>query len=535
MPSAFPRGGRRPRRLVDRRAVRLGRSASPSVPSPAVGWVGTDAGAITFFVGSIFFTSAASLQFLQTLDAPHAVRSARASGDRRPLLDLEDLPHRLVGQCAVQLVGTVFFNVTTFAAIDASLDDPGASPRVDAGHDRLDLLPRRQRPGLVRGEPRLMVVAPRSISWRIAALNLAGSIAFGVSAVASKVVTTSGEPRNITLVDLGTAVGVSASSPARCSCSPSARSSPSTDGALNPEVSPSHCTRMAESTPISSTRSTHNSAEASHAPRRARRCTSSTPTGVPARSRRAHARRQLAAEPRHLRHHLDRAAGAAAHGRDLDKNMIDKDEYPHTAEIEPRCVTLAGCGTRRRRGATGTSTTGSSEAAMLGGMALKWRWRDGRKPPASPPTSPTWSWAPRPDLLGEVLPLLGRRGPPGTDGRRPLPPQRRGGGQALRREHHRRRAGAGVDVRRQLRAGRRHLRRARQAPGRAGLDIPVHVDAAWGGFIAPFLDPDLVWDFRLPRVQSINTSGHKYGLVYPGVGWVIWRNPTRCPTTSSST
>jgi glutamate decarboxylase len=57
----------------------------------------------------------------------------------------------------------------------------------------------------------------------------------------------------------------------------------------------------------------------------------------------------------------------------------------------------------------------------------------------------------------------------------------------------------------------------------------VHVDGASGGFIAPFLDPDLVWDFRLPRVQSINASGHKYGLVYPGVGWVIWRNPEALP------
>ena len=62
-----------------------------------------------------------------------------------------------------------------------------------------------------------------------------------------------------------------------------------------------------------------------------------------------------------------------------------------------------------------------------------------------------------------------------------------------------------------------------------GLDVPVHVDAASGGFIAPFIDPDLVWDFRLPRVQSINASGHKYGLVYPGVGWIIWRDPDALP------
>ena len=62
-----------------------------------------------------------------------------------------------------------------------------------------------------------------------------------------------------------------------------------------------------------------------------------------------------------------------------------------------------------------------------------------------------------------------------------------------------------------------------------GLDIPIHVDGASGGFVAPFLQPDLVWDFRLPRVKSINTSGHKYGLVYPGVGWIIWRGGEYLP------
>jgi glutamate decarboxylase len=62
-----------------------------------------------------------------------------------------------------------------------------------------------------------------------------------------------------------------------------------------------------------------------------------------------------------------------------------------------------------------------------------------------------------------------------------------------------------------------------------GLDIPVHVDGASGAFIAPFVDPDLVWDFRLPRVASINASGHKYGLVYPGVGWVVWRDSDALP------
>jgi glutamate decarboxylase len=63
---------------------------------------------------------------------------------------------------------------------------------------------------------------------------------------------------------------------------------------------------------------------------------------------------------------------------------------------------------------------------------------------------------------------------------------------------------------------------------REGIDIPVHVDGASGAFVAPFVDPDLAWDFRLPRVASINASGHKYGLVYPGVGWVVWRTTTCC-------
>jgi glutamate decarboxylase len=64
---------------------------------------------------------------------------------------------------------------------------------------------------------------------------------------------------------------------------------------------------------------------------------------------------------------------------------------------------------------------------------------------------------------------------------------------------------------------------------RTGLDIPVHVDGASGAMIAPFVDPDLMWDFRLPRVASINTSGHKFGLVYPGVGWALWRDKEALP------
>eukprot|EP00877_Chromochloris_zofingiensis_P010105 jgi/Chrzof1/5348/UNPLg00813.t1 len=62
-----------------------------------------------------------------------------------------------------------------------------------------------------------------------------------------------------------------------------------------------------------------------------------------------------------------------------------------------------------------------------------------------------------------------------------------------------------------------------------GWQVPIHVDGASGGFIAPFLYPDLQWDFRLKNVKSINASGHKYGLVYAGVGWVLWREPDDVP------
>ena len=62
-----------------------------------------------------------------------------------------------------------------------------------------------------------------------------------------------------------------------------------------------------------------------------------------------------------------------------------------------------------------------------------------------------------------------------------------------------------------------------------GLNIPIHVDGASGGFLAPFVYPDLEWDFRLPRVKSINTSGHKFGLAPLGVVWVIWRDEEDLP------
>ena len=150
----------------------------------------------------------------------------------------------------------------------------------------------------------------------------------------------------------------------------------------------------------------------------------------------------------------------------LDKNMIDKDEYPQTAELEMRCVNILSrlWHAPDASEAVGCSTTGSSEAAMLGGLALKRRWQTRRRADgASNRQAQPRHGDQRPGLLGEVRELLGRRDAPRPHGRRPLPPLGRRGREAVRREHDRGRRDPGLDVRRILRTGRR--RSARRSTG----------------------------------------------------------------------
>ncbi|MFC9786288.1 glutamate decarboxylase [Rhodococcus sp. NPDC127528] len=215
----------------------------------------------------------------------------------------------------------------------------------------------------------------------------------------------------------------------------------------------------------------------------------------------------------------------------LDKNMIDKDEYPQTAEIESRCVHMLAdlWNSPDGRGTMGCSTTGSSEAAMLGGLALKWRWRQRREAAGKP--------ADRPNLVcGPVQVCWEKfaryfdvelRQVPIEEGATGLQPHQ------LRKYVDENTIGVvailGVtytcdyepvaDIAAELDA----------IEADSGWDVPIHVDAASGGFIAPFLEPDLVWDFRVPRVASINSSGHKYGLAPLGVGWVVWRSADLLP------
>ncbi|WP_067452105.1 glutamate decarboxylase [Actinomadura macra] len=215
----------------------------------------------------------------------------------------------------------------------------------------------------------------------------------------------------------------------------------------------------------------------------------------------------------------------------LDKNMIDKDEYPQTAEIESRCVHIladlwnapAGVGTM------GCSTTGSSEAAMLGGLALKHRWRKRRAAEGKPADRPNLVCGPVQicwDKFARYFDVELRQVPleQGATGLRP---------HQLEQYVDENTIGVvailGVTFTCDFEPVKEIAEELDRIQAETGLDIPLHVDAASGGFIAPFLYPDLVWDFRIERVASINASGHKYGMAPLGVGWVVWREPDLLP------
>jgi glutamate decarboxylase len=217
--------------------------------------------------------------------------------------------------------------------------------------------------------------------------------------------------------------------------------------------------------------------------------------------------------------------------RSIDRNMIDKSEYPQTAELEVRCAHMLAdlWNSPDAANTVGTSTTGSSEACMLGGMAAKWRWKARRKAAGKPTDKPNLVCGPvqvcwdkfcrywevekreipmRPDRFQMdaaamleavdenticVVPTLGVTYTGHYELVKPL-----------------------SDALDKLEADK-------------GLSVDIHVDAASGGFLAPFCAPDIVWDFRLERVKSISTSGHKYGLAPLGVGWIVWRDAKDLP------
>ncbi len=206
--------------------------------------------------------------------------------------------------------------------------------------------------------------------------------------------------------------------------------------------------------------------------------------------------------------------------------VAHKDEYPRTAELEARCVRMLG-GLWNAPGATiGCSTVGSSEACMLGGLALKRRWRRRTGSAATPNlvmganVQVVWEkfcryW----DVEPRLVPLEGDRFQLDADGAVAHCDEHTIGVVAI--------LGSTFDGSYEPVAEIASALDGLQA--RTGIDVPIHVDGASGAMIAPFVDPDLIWDFRLGRVASINTSGHKFGLVPPGVGWVVWRDDDALP------
>jgi glutamate decarboxylase len=214
-----------------------------------------------------------------------------------------------------------------------------------------------------------------------------------------------------------------------------------------------------------------------------------------------------------------------------DKNMIDKDEYPQTAAIEERCVHMLADLWRSPEAATtiGCSTTGSSEAAMLGGLALKWNWRKRQRAAGKSTETPNLIMGPVQvcwhkfcryfDVEIREVPMEGDR--------LLLTPE-----EVLKRCDENT-IGVivtlGVTFTLQFEPVHEISLALDKLEAETGLNIPIHVDGASGAFLAPFVAPDLLWDFRLPRVKSINASGHKFGLAPLGVGWALWREKHDLP------
>ncbi|MEM8552607.1 MAG: glutamate decarboxylase [Pseudomonadota bacterium] len=217
--------------------------------------------------------------------------------------------------------------------------------------------------------------------------------------------------------------------------------------------------------------------------------------------------------------------------RSIDRNMIDKSEYPQTAEIEIRCAHMLAdlWNAPDAADTVGTSTTGSSEACMLGGMAAKWRWKARRKAQGKPTDKPNL-------VCGPVQVCWDKFCVYWEIEKREIP---------MSRDRFQ------MDVETMLEAVDEntiavvptfgvtytgHYEMVKpladaldKLEAETGQSVDIHVDAASGGFLAPFSAPEIVWDFRLPRVKSISTSGHKYGLAPLGVGWIVWRDAAELP------
>ncbi len=215
-----------------------------------------------------------------------------------------------------------------------------------------------------------------------------------------------------------------------------------------------------------------------------------------------------------------------------NKNAIDWDEYPQTVTLQDRCVNMLSrlFGAAEHHSGVGTATVGSSEAIHLAGLAMKFRWRAARLKAKKSADAPNivmganvqvcWEkFARYFDVEPRYVDLTPTRLIIGVDEAMALVDENTIGVVGILGSTY---TGQYEPI--------AELDAALDALcDKNGWDVPIHVDAASGGFVAPFLTPELKWDFRLERVRSINVSGHKYGLVYPGVGWVLWKEQEDLP------
>jgi glutamate decarboxylase len=208
----------------------------------------------------------------------------------------------------------------------------------------------------------------------------------------------------------------------------------------------------------------------------------------------------------------------------LDRNFIDHAEYPRTAEIEQRCIRMLANLYNAPGETTGARTQGSSEAIMLGALSLKWKWRQRREAAGKSTDRPNlvfggdvhvvWEKFCRYfDVEPRIVPLQPDKYTIGPEDIEPHVDENTIGVAAVLGTTF---TGHADDIK----GINDHLVQRKHDDG---IDVPLHVDAASGGFVWPFLYPDSEWDFRLEQVRSINVSGHKFGLVFPGIGWLIFR------------
>ena len=209
----------------------------------------------------------------------------------------------------------------------------------------------------------------------------------------------------------------------------------------------------------------------------------------------------------------------------LHRNFIDHAEYPRTAEIEQRCIRMLADLFHAPGETTGARTQGSSEAIMLGALSLKWKWRERQEAAGRPTDRPNLVFGGDVHVVWEkfcryfaveprIVPLRPDKFTIGPEDVEPHLDENTIGVAAVLGTTF---TGHSDDI-----VGINDL--LLRVRTERDMDIPLHIDGASGGFVWPFLYPDSPWDFRLEQVRSINVSGHKFGLVYPGIGWLVFRS-----------